>query len=292
LFAQAALGTTRADWDAVVRATAEMMQIADALDDKLLPAFALEIRGVASWGQGDLGDADISFAEATKVASQAGLAWQESFTRAEHARLLADRGELSRADELAHRALAVAIAAGEDMPRGFALDVLAVQARNRGDVAAATALAVESLACYEAVGYQEGVASALQLLALTDLERGDLASAQHRLTQVFDLHRRLGHRAGVVSALEASARLHALQGDDMRAASLLWTADRLRDEIGVPRPVPEHDSAERLRQEITARLGTRADAARRNGLTLDLDAAVLLAAGVSVPPGSSREQNS
>jgi predicted ATPase/DNA-binding SARP family transcriptional activator/tetratricopeptide (TPR) repeat protein len=160
-----------------------------------------------------------------------------------------------------------------------ALGNLGVVAKKQGDDKAAWALYEESLSIQRELGDRWGIATSLQGLGSVAHDQGDYHGARALHEECGAIMRELGDRGGIATALEALAPALAALGSPGRAARLFGTAERLREEIGVPRPPNERPEFDKDVGAVRAALGddTAFDRAWAEGRVMTLEQAVELA---------------
>lgn len=225
--------------------------------------------------------------------------------------LLNQRGDTVRAAQLVERSLAVFRAQGDDERVAAALNSLGSIKRELGDLVtagrlleesvelrrtlkdergmastlsnlgnlafeqgrldAAKALFSEAIELDRAHGNEWGAAASLDSLAAVALERGEVEEARDLICQTLSLAERVRDREVIAFTLERAAVLAALEQDAGRAGRLLGAADSLRESTGIQRP--PFDSAW-LDRHLAAAQGTKFDAGRTAGRTIDTDEAL------------------
>jgi predicted ATPase/DNA-binding CsgD family transcriptional regulator len=148
-----------------------------------------------------------------------------------------DLGEYERAVPFYQQSLELYRGAAHRWGIALALNNLGAALRGDGRSEEARALLEESLALRRELGDQYGVAETLENLARLALDRGDLRGAEALSRESLSLWRELGDRLSAPRLLEDLAAAAAAGGELERAARLWGAAERLRTELGVPRPV-------------------------------------------------------
>jgi tetratricopeptide (TPR) repeat protein len=113
----------------------------------------------------------------------------------------------------------------------------------------------ESLGILQGFGERQKIGLALKGLgdAALGCERTDTATSYYRESLL--LFRELGHRKSVVLALEGFARLAHAEGQWSRAASLLGSAQAVRESVAFSLPRNEQSEQQALRNTLLQTLG-------------------------------------
>lgn len=125
----------------------------------------------------------------------------------------------------------------------------------------------------------EGVAGSLNELGRVAVAQGDPRTARRLLEESLALCRELGDRTGIAASIEGLAAVAAALGEPDRAACLSGAIERLREEIGAPRPPserPQHDHTIAAAR-AALRDGAAFDVAWRKGRAMALGEAVAFA---------------
>jgi tetratricopeptide (TPR) repeat protein len=189
------------------------------------------------------------------------------------------RGYLAEGRRWYAAALAHPAAGERTATRAAALGGAGSLAWAQSDYAAARALHEESLAIRRELGDRLGVAASLNNLGDVELARGDYAAAQVLYKQSLAIVQELGYRAGIAFALEGWASAAAALGRTACAARAWGAGERLRQELGSPRPPKGQLRFEREVTAARAALGDDAafDRAWQEGRAMTLEQAVTLA---------------
>jgi non-specific serine/threonine protein kinase len=168
----------------------------------------------------------------------------------------------------------------------FAEDYLGVVAAHEGSITEAAGLVGEALARRRAGGDRWGEAESLERLGLLSLRQGSVAEAHARLSTSLRVRCELGDKLGLARGLEALAAVAARADQVERAARLLGAADSVRDSLGAIILPPEQAEHERTVALATHGLGDDAfRAAWALGRDLSVVLALQLAtAPLEVPP--------
>jgi hypothetical protein len=182
----------------------------------------------------------------------------------------------------------LAINRGLDNKRdvGIALLNLGVVARARGDLARARVLLEESLCVLRDVGNRDAIAEAVYSLGHVECEQGNHSLAVARLRECVTMSQDLNNRNGTAQGLECFARIAVATGASARGARLWGTAERVREEIGLPMLLNHRPSYNRALAAARIALGDEAfSLAWREGREMTLEDAVKYAlSGEDTPP--------
>jgi non-specific serine/threonine protein kinase len=172
---------------------------------------------------------------------------------------------------------------------------LGLAALARGDHTRASAFWEASFAGYEANGARYLAVDPLRCLALVDALAGDHALAAQRMREAMPRLREQASHAAYADGLAAIATMAAVRGRSSQAARLFGAAERLRESVGTPFPLPERDIYEETIAALRVGLGPEAyETERRAGAAAPLaeslaeaEAELLLPAVDSPPIASS-----
>jgi predicted ATPase/DNA-binding SARP family transcriptional activator len=161
----------------------------------------------------------------------------------------------------------------------FSLHQLGLAVHALGDRDSAREMYEESLAIDRELGNWRGVANLLRCLAKLGFENGDFRTAWSHFGESLATYRELCDRLEFAICLELAAPLFACAGECRCAAQLWGAADRLREDVGAPRPPSE---LAEYRQQFTDARGalgsdTEFDAAWQQGRVMTLEQAMEVA---------------
>ncbi len=167
-------------------------------------------------------------------------------------------GELPAARALHEECLALRRELGDEWGTATSLVNLALVARNSGDLATARELYGASAAIYQELADPRATARSQRQLALVMCDQGDYRSAHPLLEKSMATFLKLGDRSGIADALFGLAYAFSLHEPE-RAAVIWGAAERLHEEMGVPRTPIDRPRDER--HVAAARALLRDDAA-------------------------------
>jgi predicted ATPase/class 3 adenylate cyclase len=155
-----------------------------------------------------------------------------------------------------------------------ALDGWGLARGRAGDAADARELHEQALGIYEGIGDARSVARVLLNLGDLTARTGDLAEAEELLRRSLEVRVRIDDLPGIAVGLEHLAWVVAPERAES-AATLLGTAEAIRDRLRAPVPLPERATYQRQRDALVEGLGRTAfDAARDAGRAMSLGAAL------------------
>jgi non-specific serine/threonine protein kinase len=276
---------------------ARLLVIAPDSEQHDAHASAFHAAGALASLQGDYAAAEVRHRQALAIWRQLNNRRGISRSLNSLGSIASSRGELSAARDLYEEALSIAREIGDRRSVSMGLQCLGTVAHDAGDYAAAQALLEECVSASHDIGaWREAVA--LSELGAVKHAQGNLEAARSMLLDALEGQRELGDRPGIAKTLIrlaivshdardiAAARaqlgealdtlpsgdtlsrvtwLDAFAGLSVEFASAtgaarLWgCAQRSREEIGSPMPMPERDRHERL--VAAARSALRDDAA-------------------------------
>jgi non-specific serine/threonine protein kinase len=141
----------------------------------------------------------------------------------------------------------------------------------RGDHVRARAFWEASFAGYEANGARYLAVDPLRCLALLAALAGDHAHAAQRMHEVMPRLREQASHAAYADGLATIATMVAARGREPQAALLFGAAQRLRESVGTPFPLPERETYEATIATLRANLGAEAyETERQAGATATL----------------------
>ncbi len=187
-------------------------------------------------------------------------------------------GHLDVAWRLLEESLELARGYPEDALLGNVLNHLAIVALDRGDPEHAMALFEECILLASRQGDSQSAADRRINLAAAIGRAGRPAEAHDLLSSLVDDIVGLGDVNGLAGAFDELAETALALGADVRAARLMGAADRLREQIGIPRTAPDARHLERSVGPGRDRVGHGAwDAEVGAGRQLTQDEALALA---------------
>ncbi len=155
---------------------------------------------------------------------------------------------------------------------GFSLARLALDRREAGK---ARALLQECHVAFQQSGEQNGIALCYLYLGRVAQLEGDLDSARARYSLALPMFMEMNDRWAVALSLDAWADLAAARGAPLRAARLLGAANRLREQLGTPRPPIEQGEYDGKVAALRAALGVGVFAVTQaEGAALTLEQAI------------------
>jgi tetratricopeptide (TPR) repeat protein len=197
----------------------------------------------------------------------------------ETARCIAELGgvaiaqlDLDRSVALYEECLPLLRAQGNLSRLGVALGNLGTIAHMRGEYERAIAYYVEAIDANHAFGDDDGAAVNLHNLARSELALGRTEQGLEALRESLVFARRLGYREVIAYCLGGFAEAAMIDGDAVRAATLLGGSEELFAEIGATRSPDEAESQARVTAYLLDGLGReRTDELRAEGAALSLD---------------------
>jgi tetratricopeptide (TPR) repeat protein len=216
-------------------------------------------------GLGVLLDTQGEHAKAVELFERALAIWRELGDRDQQANALNSlsitrrrAGELDAARSLLEESAAIAREIGSDPRLAIALTSLGQVESAAGNYDRATQLLHEALALDHKQGDLRGEAIDQQSLAEISLRAGRIQEARDLLLGMLDYATGSGDTEFLAYTLEVAACIDAELGDCPRAARLVGAADRLRQQLSIPRPA--HDEALLERFLTPARAATASGA--------------------------------
>ena len=149
----------------------------------------------------------------------------------------------------------------------------------QGDTSAAQTLFEESLTISRELGDRHLTAITLHRLGMLEGAKGNHRTAEGLYQKSLTVLRELGLRGRIFFSLGALATVAAALGNPLRAAGLWGAEERLREEVGLPRPPHETVDFDAQIRDARATVGdvTTFDLAKQEGHTLTLEQAIDLA---------------
>ena len=238
LWVAAIMASSVNDYDACAALSEESLRIGTAARDVEVVGWALTVSAMPRLRAGDLADAKECVESGLTLARLMGLDHVEMSGHNTLFPILIAAGEIDRVIEIGERATALSKERGESWCRGYQLDYLARARWLHGDRDRAQALACEAALCKHAVD----------------------------------------DRNGLTMALETLASMAADRGHHYRAATLLGSAQRVRDSSSLTLIELHRQQHERSVLTIIGGIGQKAfDAAYARGRAMTIDEGVAFA---------------
>ena len=233
------------DYDACAALSEQSLRIATEAKDVEGIGWSLTLRAISYWAHGDTAAATERFESALSLARLAGIEQLELDAIDNLCGICLTAGNLDRAIEVGEQGLAMSENRGELWMRGYLLNYLAQANWLRGDRRRGEGLAREAAACKHAVD----------------------------------------DRIGLTMVLETLAQMAAELGQHERAACLLGSAERVRDESSLTLIELFRSQHERTVSIIVRGIGQRSfDAAFAPGRAMTIIEAVAFAVQDQRPP--------
>jgi predicted ATPase/DNA-binding CsgD family transcriptional regulator len=250
LWVAAVMASSQNDYDACAALSDESLRIGTEVKDVEVVAWSLVHASMARWVEGDLAGSARQLESALSLARLMRVEQAELAILNTLCGLYIATGDLDRAVELGEQGLAMSEGRGELWMRGYLLNFLAQLSWIRGERPRAEALAREAVLCKHAIDDRNGVTFALGTLAWMAAESG-----QH-----------------------------------VRAATLLGSAQRVRDESSLTLIEVFRPQHERSTSLIVKGIGQRAfDAAFARGRAMTIGESVaFVVADEQAPKPTSR----
>ena len=172
LWVAAAMAISQNDYDACAALSEESLRIGTAARDVEVVGWALIRSSVARYRHGDLASAKEQVEEALSLARLMHLDRVELLGHSTLCSILIASGEIDRAIEVGERGVALSKERGESWCLGFHLIFLAQATWLRGDQVKAEALARDAVTCKHTVDDRNGLTLVLETLAWMAAERG------------------------------------------------------------------------------------------------------------------------
>ena len=190
--------------------------------------------------------------------------------------IAADEGDFASAEVLHEESLAIARELGNRVGVVASLANLGIASDEQGDTAAARARFGECLAISRELGDQHAIAMTLHRLAMIHSRERDHAAAKVLYVESLMILRDLGLRGRIVYSLEELGTVTAALGSPVRAARMWGAEERLREEIGLPKPPDELQHADQCIRDARAALGddTAFDRAWQEGRAMTQEQAI------------------
>jgi non-specific serine/threonine protein kinase len=236
---------------------------------------ALSAVGNMAMYQGDHDEAGRLFRESLALSRELGDARRSAYTQTNLALLASMRGQYADAEPLLVECATLARTLDDAALLAVNLGNLAIVVHARGDGDTAARLFEEVLTLARGVGDSALTSQALISRGRAECRDGNLESAEASLVESLTIAGDLNHPDAATQALEGFAELAVAKHAPKRAATILGTAGRLREETGLALSVHEEREHKRMAAAARAALGDAAfDQARREGSAMDLEEAV------------------
>jgi predicted ATPase/class 3 adenylate cyclase len=283
LVAGSRLSGTQGDADRAEALAEEAVELARGTGDEEGLAWSLCMLGEVTWGwKPDLKRSIPLLEESLARFRKIGDLWAIGHVLGQLGDALMASGDFARGMSLQEEALEILRTSGDLMGVSERLRMLGVSLRRKGDYQQAAALLEESLALFRRLGDRNLAAHVLVSLGAMAADEGKLGEAEEFLEESLATLREIGdkgcsaqalgllasvlHRQGdperarqllresltttkdrevIAGALEFLAQVLAPERPD-QAISLLGAAEKIREEIGAPRAVPEQADHERV----------------------------------------------
>jgi predicted ATPase/DNA-binding winged helix-turn-helix (wHTH) protein len=250
-------------------------------------ANVLKAAGVLAFYQGDYRAARALYEESLAIRRELGDRSGISGSLNNLGNVAVEQGDYPTARALYEESLAIARELGDRFGIAVSLNNLGTVAFLQCDYPAARTLHEESLVIGRELGNPHSISMALSNVGHVALEQGDYPTAGALYEESLVIRRELGDRIGILYALEGLAAVLASLRESLRAARIWGATERLRAEIGTPRPQNEMPGYDRYVAAARIASGDDAafDSAWQEGRCLTLDQAIDLALAKSVEGG-------
>jgi non-specific serine/threonine protein kinase len=172
LWVAAAMAVSQNDYEACRVLSDESLRIGTEAKDVESVAWSLTMAAMPYWTDGDIAAAGERVSSALSLARLMRVERAEMDAAETLCGITLAAGEVARAIELGERAVAMSKARGEIWSRGYALNFLAQAHWSRGDAQHAEALAREAVRCKHALDDRNGLTVTLETLAWIAAQRG------------------------------------------------------------------------------------------------------------------------
>ena len=248
---------------------------------------ALSAVGNMAMYQGDHDEAGRLFRESLALSRELGDARRSAYTQTNLALLASVSGQYAEAEPLLVECATLARTLDDAALLAVNLGNLAIVVHARGDGDRAARLFEESLTLARDVGNGFLTSEVLSARSRAECKDGNLESAEASLIESLTIAGDLNHPDAATQALEGFAELAVAKHAPKRAATILGTAGRLREETGLALSVHEEREHKRVAAAACAALGDDAfDEAWREGSAMELEEAVLYALSGQVAKGT------
>jgi predicted ATPase/DNA-binding SARP family transcriptional activator len=276
LRAQALLGSGRlallqCDYVPAIRRLEAALRLYRDLDDQQGIGAALQVLGGVAREQGRYARAMELHEESLAAAEAVGDRWAIARAHGHLGFVLWLQREYADATTECATALAMSREIADSEEIAWAQISLGAIARYQGAADRAAALLADSRALAEQLGFREGIAWSLEQLGLLALDRADPGAAM-LLRSSLEIHHELRDRWRTCSLLDDLAAVALTNGQSGEAASLLGTAEALRQAIGTVVPPCERARREQTIAGARSALGDdEFDAAWQRGMLAQVD---------------------
>jgi predicted ATPase/DNA-binding SARP family transcriptional activator len=276
LRAQALLGSGRlallqCDYVPAIRRLEAALRLYRDLDDQQGIGATLQVLGSVAREQGRYARAMELHTESLAAAEAVGDRWAIARAHGHVGFVLWVQREYADATTECATALAMSRELADSEEIAWAQISLGAIARYQRAADRASALLSDSRALAEQLGFREGIAWSLEQLGLLALDRGD-PDAASLLRSSLEIHHELRDTWRTCSLLDDLAAVALTNGQPGEAASLLGTAEALRQAIGTVVPPCERALREQTIAGARSALGDdRFDDAWQQGLLAQVD---------------------
>jgi predicted ATPase/class 3 adenylate cyclase len=242
-------------------------------------AVALAAAGRLAWIADDMPQTGALHAEALSIFREIGDQRGAAQALADLALYALDAGDPAQARAHLDEALALSAKLGDARLSAHVCHARAALASAAGDFAQALAFEEESLALYRQLGdtWQSIILCWAVGMNATVLGRFD--HARPHLAECLRVGLELGNRWGASYPIEALAALAVAEKKYEHAARLFGAAEAHRTQSGLVPNMVDHPAVKHILAAAPDFTGPAVEAARREGLAMNLDAAIALALG-------------
>jgi len=260
---------------------AKLLTHPDAAPRDAIRARALAAAGRSAWVADDMAATLALHTEALEIFRELADTRGTAQALADLAFHAFDAGDLPRAHALIDEAAALAAPLGDPRLTALVQHVRGVLAAAESDFARALALDEESHALYRQVGDTWLAIIAAWGVGVNAAMLGRFETARTHLAECLQVGLDLGNRWGASYPIEALGFVAIAERKYDRAARLFGAADAHRTRSGLVPQAVDHPALRALLAAAPDFTGPAIDAARQEGRTLSLDAAIALALGQS-----------
>jgi len=241
----------QSDYGRAAELCGESLQLSRRLEDKQGIASALEGLALVARTGGRYAAARGMYEEAREIFRELGDEWGVAHSLHYEGISVWQQGKHAEALPLLEESLKLYRELEDRQGIAGVLHLLRVA---QGDPATARALCEESLNICREIGDKRGMARGLIGLGEVALGQGDPATARAAYEESIAMFRELGDRWFLAVSLDGLAGVIAAEGQFVRAARLLGTAEALLEVIGAPLPLHCRPAHERTLAALRARL--------------------------------------
>jgi DNA-binding CsgD family transcriptional regulator/tetratricopeptide (TPR) repeat protein len=241
----------QSDYGRAAELCGESLQLSRRLEDKQGIASALEGLALVARTGGRYAAARGMYEEAREIFRELGDEWGVAHSLHYEGISVWQQGKHAEALPLLEESLKLYRELEDRQGIAGVLHLLRVA---QGDPATARALCEESLNICREIGDKRGMARGLIGLGEVALGQGDPATARGAYEESIAMFRELGDRWFLAVSLDGLAGVIAAEGQFVRAARLLGTAEALLEVIGAPLPLHCRPAHERTLAALRARL--------------------------------------